>query len=164
MRRVCLLISTGLALAFVSCASSADTSSVRNSGEHEQEILAWRERRVGTLRAPYGWLSLVGLHWLQEGENRFGSGSGNAIILPPGSGAGYAGSLWLEDGQVRVKAADGSGLTTDGDNMPGPGGIPVGSDISLSPSMYAHPAKRKDTKPTTRQALNQCMGVSFSSL
>ena len=131
MRRVCLLISTGLALAFVSCASSADTSSVTNSGEHEQEILAWRQRRVGTLRAPYGWLSLVGLHWLQEGENRFGSGSGNAIILPPGSGAGYAGSLWLEDGQVRVKAADGSGLTTDGEPVtsmvlrPDTGGAPT---------------------------------------
>jgi uncharacterized protein (DUF1684 family) len=30
----------------------------------------WRARRDARLRAPDGWLALVGLHWLQEGENR----------------------------------------------------------------------------------------------
>lgn len=30
----------------------------------------WRERRAARLRAPDGWLALVGLHWLHEGENR----------------------------------------------------------------------------------------------
>ena len=31
---------------------------------------AWRQRRDARLRAPDGWLALVGLHWLGEGENQ----------------------------------------------------------------------------------------------
>lgn len=52
--------------------------------DHGAEVLAWRERRVGKLRNPDGWLSLVGLHWLGEGEQRVGSGKDNAIVLATG--------------------------------------------------------------------------------
>jgi uncharacterized protein len=36
----------------------------------EAEWKAWHERREERLRAPDGWLALVGLHWLKDGENR----------------------------------------------------------------------------------------------
>jgi hypothetical protein len=34
------------------------------------EWKTWHDRREERLRAPDGWLALVGLHWLKEGENR----------------------------------------------------------------------------------------------
>lgn len=36
---------------------------------YEADILRWREHRRAALTAPDGWLTLVGLHWLRDGEN-----------------------------------------------------------------------------------------------
>jgi uncharacterized protein (DUF1684 family) len=51
--------------------------------EYEQHILqerAEREERFKT--SERGWLGLVGLYWLRDGENRIGSEANNDIILP----------------------------------------------------------------------------------
>ncbi|HUP60007.1 MAG TPA: DUF1684 domain-containing protein [Thermoanaerobaculia bacterium] len=40
-----------------------------DASTHEAEIVKWRENRITRLKAEDGWLSLVGLHWLREGEN-----------------------------------------------------------------------------------------------
>jgi len=37
---------------------------------HRNEILKWRADRLQRLQREDGWLSLVGLHWLTEGENK----------------------------------------------------------------------------------------------
>ncbi len=52
--------------------------------EHDSAIMAWRETRLGNLRKPDGWLSLVGLHWLSEGEQSVGSAADNSIVLATG--------------------------------------------------------------------------------
>ncbi len=62
----------------------------------------WRRLRDERLRSPGGWLALVGLHWLVEGENHFGAHPSNQVVL---HGAGMhprAGSLLLRDGRVRL--------------------------------------------------------------
>lgn len=41
----------------------------------------WREQRSQKLSAPDGWLSLVGLAWLQPGGNTFGAAADNRIRL-----------------------------------------------------------------------------------
>jgi uncharacterized protein (DUF1684 family) len=46
------------------------------------EVEAWRAAREARLRAPDGWLSIVGLTWLHEGENRFGSAADDDVVLP----------------------------------------------------------------------------------
>ena len=51
-----------------------------------------------------GWLTLVGLFWLNEGENKFGSDPKGAVVLPKDKAPGLAGSLWLEKGHVRLTA------------------------------------------------------------
>lgn len=48
------------------------------------EIEQWRSKRVGNLTKPDGWLSLVGLHWLSEGEQTIGSAADRAIVLAVG--------------------------------------------------------------------------------
>jgi uncharacterized protein (DUF1684 family) len=83
------------------------------SDSFRKEVDSWRAHRLETLRAETGWLSLVGLYWLHEGENRFGSDAKNDLVLPA-STPPNAGSLFLEDGKVRVVAKPGAGVTLDG--------------------------------------------------
>ncbi|HEX6853283.1 MAG TPA: DUF1684 domain-containing protein [Candidatus Polarisedimenticolaceae bacterium] len=80
------------------------------------ETRAWRERRIERLRSETGWLSLVGLHWLEEGENAIGT-------LP--------GTWILEGGRVRVKADPALGLTVDGKAV---GEASLVSDLNENPS------------------------------
>ncbi len=78
---------------------------------HRESILDWRQKRHDRLASDYGWLSLVGLEWLQQGENRIGSAEGNAIRLS--GGPGYWGSVFLEDQQLRFVRADEHSVTVD---------------------------------------------------
>ncbi|MFK7932162.1 MAG: DUF1684 domain-containing protein [Saprospiraceae bacterium] len=48
----------------------------------EQETKRWQEQRLANLLKPNSWLDVVGLHWLAEGENSFGSSRDNAHRFP----------------------------------------------------------------------------------
>ncbi len=65
--------------------------------DYAAEIQAWREQREAALKADGGWLSVAGLFWLKEGENRFGSDSANDIVLPASAPA-RAGVFELRQG------------------------------------------------------------------
>ncbi len=43
--------------------------------DYRAEIEGFRQRREADLRAEDGWLCVVGLHWLHQGESRLGSAS-----------------------------------------------------------------------------------------
>jgi uncharacterized protein len=55
--------------------NSADQSSWRHN------LSAWRAQRAIELQAPEGWLSLIGLHWLREGDNSFGSAEDSRVQI-----------------------------------------------------------------------------------
>jgi len=83
---------------------------------HRSEIEAWQVRRVEGLRAPNGWLSVIGLDWLEPGENTFGSDSSNAVVFPTIPGVpGRAGSFFLEGGAVRMEVRPGVPVTSEGE-------------------------------------------------
>lgn len=63
----------------------------------------WRTEREARLRADGGWLTVVGLFWLEEGENRLGSDSSSEVALPAGSAPARAGVLELKERQVTVR-------------------------------------------------------------
>ncbi len=78
-------------------------------------IEAWRAKRLAVLTAEDGWLSVAGLFWLKPGENRFGAGAENDIVLPGAGTPEVAGAIDLRpDGTAFVRALPGSGLTLDG--------------------------------------------------
>jgi hypothetical protein len=81
---------------------------------YKQEIEMWQGHRLANLKKQDGWLTLVGLFWLNAGENKFGSDSANPIQLPKGKAPGLAGSLWLENGHVRLAAHPAVEITADG--------------------------------------------------
>src|SRR5688572_341818 len=79
----------------------------------EQEIVKWRAERVKNLRGDDGWLTVVGLHWLKEGENSIGSGQSNDVVLPEGKAPERIGSIFLENGKVRIQALPESGISSN---------------------------------------------------
>jgi uncharacterized protein (DUF1684 family) len=81
---------------------------------HQEDIGKWRQKRVEELTGESGWLSLVGLFWLKQGQNRFGSAPSNEIVLPRNRAPRLAGSLWLSKGVVRLKAKPEASVTSNG--------------------------------------------------
>jgi hypothetical protein len=78
--------------------------------------LAWRATHVADLQKPDGWLSLIGLEWLQPGETSIGSAADNKIHLPDAAPA-HVGVLKLENNAVTLVAPKGGfpyGLQIDG--------------------------------------------------
>lgn len=74
----------------------------KGSEEYIQEIKEWDKRRVENLKRENGWLNLVGLYWLDEGENTFGSDKGNDLVFPRNA-APQMGSFTLDDSVITVK-------------------------------------------------------------
>lgn len=77
---------------------------------------AWREQRAASLQRPDGWLSLVGLHWVEEGSHTVGSAEGNGIRLA--TGPAVLGVIAREDGQLRFAPEPEAGVTIDGQRAP----------------------------------------------
>ena len=79
---------------------------------HRAEIEAWRAKRMASLKREDGWLTLVGLFWLEQGENRMGSDKKNRIVFPEGSAPKSMGSLDLAGETVTLHAKPDAGLTS----------------------------------------------------
>jgi uncharacterized protein (DUF1684 family) len=72
------------------------------SPEYVKSIKQWHEKRVARLKTETGWLNLVGLYWLNEGKNTFGSAEDNDIVFPDNAPA-HIGTFVLNNGVVTVK-------------------------------------------------------------
>lgn len=79
-------------------ATGVDLKSMTIDDQRAVEVDNWRAQRVARLKEPYGWLSLVGLHWLKEGVNSVGSAKDNDIVLAVGPAK--LGKATLNGGQV----------------------------------------------------------------
>ncbi len=119
------------------CAALAFAGACSTSSRHideaayRQEIEKWHDGRAAELKSEDGWLTLTGLFWLKEGENKIGSERSNQIVLPQGKAPANAGSLWLENGRVRLEALPGSGITYAGQ--------PVSSVLALQADADGEP-------------------------
>ena len=103
---------------------------------HRAEIEAWRAKRIASLKREDGWLTLAGLFWLQEGENRLGSDpASNRIVFPRDTTPKTMGSLDLWKGVVTLRAAPDAGLTSDGQSVMT---MTLRSDAEGSPTVVKH--------------------------
>ncbi len=73
----------------------------------------WLKKRNGALTAADGYLSLVGLAWLKDGENRLGSNADNDCLFPDGA-PGKIGVLTVADGELLFSAEPGVSITCAG--------------------------------------------------
>lgn len=81
---------------------------------YAETIAAWRDQAEASLRAEDGWLTLAGLFWLEEGENRFGSDPTNDIVVSADDVPGVVGSFRLNGGQVTLEVAPGASVSVNG--------------------------------------------------
>ncbi|MFC1688257.1 DUF1684 domain-containing protein [Pseudomonadota bacterium] len=102
------LISMTLALAWLAGVSTIAAAPM----SYEEEINDWRESRHERLSSESGWLTLVGLEWLQDGENRIGLTASSTIRIE--GGPEEWGSLFVNGDELRFVPASGSGIMVDG--------------------------------------------------
>ncbi|MGA9421675.1 MAG: DUF1684 domain-containing protein [Rhodanobacteraceae bacterium] len=101
----------GAAIAGVQLMSAGSGSDHGNS-DYSRQIETARAERVARLKSPDGWLSLIGLYWLKDGNNTIGSAKNNDVVLP--KGPARLGTVTLHDGKAKIALARGSAATIDG--------------------------------------------------
>ncbi len=80
-----------------------------------EALEAFRARRLERLTAPDGWLSLIALHWLDEGTHTFGSDTECDIVLPDPAIPPVAGTLErTEDDRVLLRVTKPDAVTVNG--------------------------------------------------
>jgi uncharacterized protein (DUF1684 family) len=106
MKRKVLLAAAFVLVAMVSllAAGADDQSSDKSSRDQaswQRDLLAWRAQRATNLQAPEGWLSLIALGWLQEGDNTFGSAEDSRVQIA-GKAPAHIAVVHLEKGALRL--------------------------------------------------------------
>lgn len=91
------------------------TSADPDTLTYDETVVRWRRQMDEALRADEGWLTLAGLHWLREGENRVGAGIPNEIPLPPGSAPARVGTFEHLHGRTTLRLEPGVRATVDGE-------------------------------------------------
>jgi uncharacterized protein len=71
-----------------------------STDDHAVDVESWYQERVQSLKADEGWLNLIGLHWLEEGETTFGAGIESDFRLEFVGFPDTIGVFTLEDGKV----------------------------------------------------------------
>lgn len=105
-----LFLSALMTLVFCNCFNAASLLADEQvlvtveTENHEQAIEAWRTSRHERLEKSDGWLTLVGLEWLKDGETRIGSAADNDIQLS--GGPAYWGSVVLQDNRLHFRNLD----------------------------------------------------------
>lgn len=108
-----------LALAVTAC---KDEEAARQAAEAKVQAFAstqqaWRDERRAKLTQPDGWTSLVGLHWIEQGEHYFGSDADNGIRLA--AGPAHVGMISRKDDRLRFVPEKGAVLTFNGEPLTG---------------------------------------------
>jgi len=99
--------------------------------DYPTQLEAWRKKRLAGLTSEDGWLTLVGLHWLEPGDNRFGSAKENSLPFPEKAPA-HIGTFTRSGDAVTLTLEKGIALTKNG--QPFQGG-PVVSDAQGTPDV-----------------------------
>ena len=93
---------------------------------------AWRQRIEVSLRGEESWLALVGLFWLQDGEQAAGSDTSLPIALPLQTAPALVGHFRVQEGQVVFTRAKGVTAQVAGQSI---------DQIALEPDTTDHPTR-----------------------
>lgn len=83
-----------------------------------QDVEAWRAQRLQRLQKPDGWLSLVGLHWIESGSHSVGRAPDNDIVLA--TGPAHLGRILFTDRAATFEPAKDAGVSIDGQALATP--------------------------------------------
>lgn len=99
-----------------------------------KSIEEWRSKRIEDLKKDNGWLNLVGLYWLKEGKNKFGTDPSNDIVFPKGKAPAFIGSFYLQNDSVTVKINNGIDVTNNNKTVKE---MTLKNDLSGDPTILA---------------------------
>lgn len=117
----------GCLLILFSMAALAATPNVE-SPDYKQDYAKWRKAVDDSRRK--NWLTLVGLFWLHEGENRVGSDVKNDVPLPADKAPAQVGTISFHDGKATFTALPSATVTSDNKRV---------STIELQPDTSGKP-------------------------
>lgn len=82
---------------------------------YEDQIKEWRQSRNERLASDNGWMTLVGLEWLNEGENTVGSDPSSSAKIP--GGPADWGTLFLDGDELRFVPAAETDVTVNDEKV-----------------------------------------------
>lgn len=97
-------------LLFIPLEVTAQTEST-----YEDQIKEWRQSRNERLASDNGWMTLVGLEWLNEGENTVGSDPSSSAKIP--GGPADWGTLFLDGDELRFVPAAETDVTVNDEKV-----------------------------------------------
>ncbi len=103
----CLYLIILLAAAAILTNCRQESPETASMAAYLKEIRDWQQKRLQSLKAENGWLSLAGLYWLNEGKNTFGADSSNAVIFPKDKAPAFMGTFILDKSEVFIKVYPG---------------------------------------------------------
>ena len=117
MKRILCVVMLVLLSGISSLALMAQEKGQQQSGgpklSYEEEIAAWHQQRTASLKRPHGWLSLIALDWLEEGDNLVG---GFGVVTLNGGTVSYR-SLPDIQPKLRGEVFTSGALMTDVDKI-----------------------------------------------
>ncbi len=87
---------------FVSLLGCQQKKSQFNEDKYIVSMQEWKQNRLERLKSENGWLNLVGLYWLKEGQNPFGSNEANNIVFPKNAPE-FIGTIILYKGHLSAQ-------------------------------------------------------------
>ncbi len=123
-----------LFLAFLSL--TTPRTAVRPAEEaYRADVEKWRAARIASLTSDGGWLSVVGLSWLKEGDNAVGSDPANAVVFPAAKSPRLLGRIRLTGGKAHIDVGPGVDVTHDGKAVRS---LDLASDEKGEPTVLRH--------------------------
>lgn len=102
----------------------------QQEADYRASIKKWHAQRAERLMRTDGWLSLVGLHWLENGRWSLGSDGSNDVVLA--TGPGKLGVIEREGDEVWFTPSPDAGVSIEGATEPR---ILLAADVSGAPTM-----------------------------
>jgi len=102
------------AVALCLCVCAALAAAGEDVVTYRASVEKWRAEYEADLKSDTGWLTVAGLFWLHEGENKFGTDPTNDIVLPEGSAPAEAGSIEFHPGKIVARINPGVAATMNG--------------------------------------------------
>jgi uncharacterized protein (DUF1684 family) len=81
---------------------------------YQLQVEQWRAERERKLTRDFGWLTVVGLDWLKDGDNRVGADPVSEVPLPPGSAPQHVAVISWHAGKAVLHPVPGAPLTLNG--------------------------------------------------
>jgi uncharacterized protein len=119
-----------LIILFYSCQTQKEIKPV--SPEYKKEVEDWHNKRIENLKKESGWLNLVGLYWLEEGENTIGSSDKNKIVFPKNAPA-EIGKVIKKDSSLIFESYNNVNVFSNGNRV---NKIEVKNDMSGNPTIF----------------------------